>query len=170
MPYDSNKGYYYAAEFPADTRPDDWPADEPEPEPEEELAYPEEPPVDLGHYDCEICEQAREDPGPLDNLDSLERSIAESRGLPTLSEERERLQAEEAEGEPLVWVSLKAQLEADLAIAKKIKGLELQIEVLTQALEEVKKVAAMKESYLFRHIATAVNLGLNEAERIRGRK
>ena len=157
MPYDSNKGYYYAAEFPADTRPDEpapEPWDEPEPE-EEELAHPEEPPVDLGHYDCEVCEQAREERGPLDNLDSLERSLAESRGLPTLAEERERLQAE---------------LEASLAMARKIKGLELQIEVLTQALEEVKKVAAMKESYLFRHIATAANLGLNEAERIRGRK
>jgi len=30
MAYDSNKGYYVADEFPADTRPDDFPADEPE--------------------------------------------------------------------------------------------------------------------------------------------
>lgn len=196
MPYDANKGYYCDSSFPADTRPDDFPAEYEEPEVEEEpdsLDTIERPEINAE--------------GPLDSLDALEANLADTRGLPTLDEEIARLKAsgheEEATdlghadcevcdevraiqaevnrgriegliaemGEPIVWVSLKAQLEIAEAVARERKNLELRVAELTEALEEIKRIAGANDlNHVSRHIATLANLALNNRAEVRRAK
>ena len=104
--------------------------------------------------------------GPLMPYDSNKGYyVADSRGYEDTREEPEPEPEEEpTEGEPVVWVSLQAQLEAAEAVAGQIQALETRIEILTGALEAIKKACMTwpGKGPAMRHIETLANLGLND--------
>jgi hypothetical protein len=96
--------------------------------------------------------------------------VADSRGYEDTREEPweepepEPEEEPTEEDDPIVWTSLQAQLEAAEAVAGQIQALETRIEILTGALEAIKKACMTwpGKGPAMRHIETLANLGLND--------